>query len=101
MTGGVEYEAMGKLTASVLNATLAQHAHAEYCSAHLRLLNRLCKHVPAGEAALELHSDLFASGIDKVLLVSLAPSVSDLLCSVDTSSRLFESVLPPIILRFT
>lgn len=45
----------------------------EYCVAHLRLLNRLCKYCPPGDEAFEFHSDLFASGIDKVLLVSNAP----------------------------
>lgn len=43
---------------------------AEYCTAHLHLLNQLIGSCPDLQLAHELHNALYASGFDRILLVS-------------------------------
>ncbi|TDL25630.1 hypothetical protein BD410DRAFT_784664 [Rickenella mellea] len=65
MTGGVEFEAMGYLTT------------------HFRLINAFAKSAADGnlpkdneQSAYRLHSDLFASGIERVLLIARKASIA-------------------------
>lgn len=77
MTGGVEFEAMGYLVSSIrsLDDQLLIFA---YQTAHFKLINAISKaaadlDLPKehDHSAHRLHSDLFASGIERILLVSI------------------------------
>lgn len=88
MTGGVEFEAMGEqysfapfLRRGQKHALINRLAprppfcvSQEYVAAHLKLLNSLARTCKDRETARQLHTDLCASGIEKVLLVSFSLS---------------------------
>jgi hypothetical protein len=77
MTGGVEFEAMGTTTFTprIANQDLCI-ASAEYCASQLRLLNQLLRTCASHDDAQKLHDELFASGLEKVILVSISLRLS-------------------------
>lgn len=72
MTGGVEFEAMGEplIPSSPSSSSTERACYTEYCASHLRLLNQLLRTCSSMEDAQGLQADLFASGLEKVVLVS-------------------------------